>query len=163
MSRECPDIPFIFEQPCRTIEDLRKIRPQVSHGIHMDENGTDLATTISAAGLGIIDGFGMKITGIGGLQRMASFRDVCGAMRLPHTCDDAWGGDIIAAACVHMGATVDPALLEGVWIAAPYIDGHYYDGENGVGVEAGHIGLPFGHGLGIVPDEGKLKPPSLSF
>uniref|UniRef100_UPI0035B2593C mandelate racemase/muconate lactonizing enzyme family protein n=1 Tax=Paracoccus sp. TaxID=267 RepID=UPI0035B2593C len=33
VSRECPDIPFIMEQPCNTVEDLRKIRPQVAHGI----------------------------------------------------------------------------------------------------------------------------------
>ena len=68
VSRECPEIPFIMEQPCNTVEDLRKIRPQVAHGIYMDENSIDLNTVISAAGTGLVDGFGMKITRIGGLQ-----------------------------------------------------------------------------------------------
>lgn len=34
---------------------------------------------------------------------MATFRDICEARALAHTCDDAWGGDIIAA-------TVQPRL-----------------------------------------------------
>jgi L-alanine-DL-glutamate epimerase-like enolase superfamily enzyme len=121
VSRECPEIPFVMEQPCNTIEDLQKIRPQISHGIYMDENGTNLNTAITAAGTGLVDGFGMKVTRIGGLHPMRAFRDICAARNLPHTCDDAWGGDIIAAACTHIGATVTPQLLEGVWLAAPYI------------------------------------------
>jgi L-alanine-DL-glutamate epimerase-like enolase superfamily enzyme len=77
---------------------------------------------------------------------------------MPHTCDDSWGGDIIAAACVHVGATVHPPLLEGVWIAEPYIDGHY-DSDNPVRIEGGHIQVPSGAGLGVVPDEGVFGEP----
>ena len=82
---------------------------------------------------------------------MRAVRDVCEAMRRPHTCDDSWGGDIIAAACVHMGATVRPELLQGVWIAAPYID-HHYDPVAGISVVDGHIDVPKGPGLGIAPE-----------
>lgn len=152
VSRECPEIPFIMEQPCNTIEDLQKIRPQVSHGIYMDENSTSLNTVISAAGTGLVDGFGMKVTRIGGLKNMAAFRDICEARNLPHTCDDSWGGDLIAAACTLIGSTVKPSLLEGVWLAAPYIEGNY-DAENGIRIEGGHITCPTGPGLGVVPDE----------
>ena len=162
VSRECPEIPFIMEQPCNTIQDLEKIRPQVSHGIYMDENSVDLNTVISAAGTGLVDGFGMKVTRIGGLQRMATFRDICEVRNLPHTCDDSWGGDIIAAACVQMGATVRPDLLEGVWLAAPYIEGHY-DRDHGVEIVDGHIRRPTGVGLGVVPDEGCFGAPVSSF
>lgn len=162
LSRECPDIPFTMEQPCNTIEDLRKIRPQISHAIYMDENATSLNTAITAAGTGLVDGFGMKVTRIGGLHPMRGFRDLCAARNLPHTCDDAWGGDILAAACTHIGATVAPELLEGVWLAAPYIEGHY-DPENGVRIEGGHIKRPQGPGLGIVPDESLFGAPVASF
>ena len=161
-SRECPDIPFILEQPCNTVDDLRKIRPQVQHGIYMDENGVNLATAVSAAGSGLVDGFGMKVTRIGGLQPMTAFRDVCDALNLPHTCDDAWGGDIIAAACTHIGATVRPSLNEGVWLAAPYIAGHY-DARNGVRIVDGHIARPTGVGLGVVPDEAAFGDPVAAF
>lgn len=162
LSRECPDIPFIMEQPCNTIEELVAIRGQLHHGIYLDENGEDLATVIRAAGQGIVDGFGMKVTRIGGLQPMSTFRDICEARALPHTCDDSWGGDIIAAACTHIGATVQPRLMEGVWLAAPYIEGNY-DSRNGIRIEGGHIRLPRGPGLGIVPDESLFGRPMASF
>ena len=162
VSRECPDIPFIMEQPCDTVDDLRKIRGQVSHAIYMDESSVDLATVIGAVGGNLVDGFGMKVTRIGGLQRMAAFRDICESRNLPHTCDDSWGGDVIAAACTHIGATVAPRLLEGVWLAAPYIDGHY-DDANGVRIKGGHIALPKGPGLGVVPDAEQFGAPVASF
>lgn len=82
---------------------------------------------------------------------MRAHRDICGARNLPHTCDDAWGGNIIAAACTHIGATVEPARLEGVWLAAPYIGGNF-DPENGIRIENGHIAVPQRPGLGITPD-----------
>lgn len=162
ISRECRDIPFIMEQPCDTAQDLFDLRAQVSHPIYMDESSTDLNVVTRAVGTGKIDGFGMKVTRIGGLGPMRTFRDICEVHNLPHTCDDSWGGDIIAAACTHIGASVNPRLLEGVWIAAPYIDGHY-DDKNGVKIEGGHIALPQGHGLGIIPDEARFGSPIASF
>lgn len=162
LSRDCPEIPFILEQPCNTVEELARIRQQVSHGIYMDETGTSLNTVITAAGTGLVDGFGMKVTRIGGLHPMRAFRDICAARSLPHTCDDSWGGDIIAAACTHIGATVQPKLMEGAWIAQSYIDGHY-DSRNGVKIEGGHIRLPEGPGLGVVPDDGMFGAPVASF
>lgn len=162
LSRECPEIPFILEQPCNTIEEIAAIRGQVHHGIYMDENSEDLATVVRAAGQGLVDGFGMKVTRIGGLQQMAAFRDVCEARTLPHTCDDAWGGDIINAACTHIGATVSPRLMEGVWLASPYVEGTY-DSKNGIAIEGGHIKLPTGPGLGVVPDDGIFGAPVASF
>lgn len=162
ISRECPDVPFILEQPCNRIEDLEKIRPQIRHGLYMDENGTDLATIIRAAGTGLVDGFGMKVTRIGGLQQMAAFRDICEAVNLPHTCDDAWGGDIIGAACTHIAATVKPGLLEGVWLAEPMIEGSYSKGD-GVRIIDGHIRLPDGPGLGVEPDESLFGTPVATF
>ena len=162
LSRECPDIPFIMEQPCNTVEDLQKIRPQIHHGLYMDENSISLNTVISAVGTGLVDGFGMKVTRIGGLQPMRVFRDICAVRNLPHTCDDSWGGDIIAAACTHVGATVAPHLMEGAWLAQPYIEGNY-DSQNGVKIEGGYIRLPRGPGLGVTPDEGIFGAPIASF
>ena len=162
VSRECPDIPFIMEQPCNTIEEVSAIRSQVGHAIYLDENTVDLATVIRAAGQSLCDGFGMKVTRIGGLHPMTTFRDICAARSMPHTCDDSWGGDFIAAACTHIGATVEPSLCEGVWIAASYIDGHY-DPENRIKVEEGHIALPSGSGLGVTPDEAAFGAPAASF
>lgn len=161
LSRECPDIPFVMEQPCNSIEEIAAIRGQLHHGLYIDEAGEDLAMVIRAAGQGLCDGFGMKVTRIGGLQQMAAFRDICEARTLPHTCDDAWGGDIIAAACTHIGATVSPRLMEGVWLAQPYIEGNY--DKTGVNIVGGHIKLPEGPGLGVVPEDGIFGAPVASF
>lgn len=162
LSRECPDIPFILEQPCNTIEEIKAIRGQLHHAVFLDESGEDLSTVLRAVGEGVCDGFGMKVTRIGGLHAMATFRDICEVRSMPHTCDDAWGGDIIAAACTHIGATVQPRLNEGVWLAQPYIEGNF-DPENGVKIEGGHINVPRGPGLGVVPDEKIFGAPVASF
>lgn len=158
VSRECPEIPFVMEQPCNSLNELRQIRQQIQHAIYMDESAVDLGTVIAAAGKGLVDGFGMKLTRIGGLHQMRAFRDICEARQLPHTCDDSWGGDIIAAACTQIGATVKPELMEGVWLAQPYIEGHY-DPERGVAIRDGHIQLPTSPGLGVQPDAAQFGAP----
>lgn len=161
ISRECPEIPFVMEQPCATIAEIQTIRPMCHHAIYMDESGTSLHTSISAAAEGLVDGFSMKVTRIGGLHPMRAFRDMCAARNMPHTCDDAWGGDIVAAACAHIGATVAPERLDGVWLAAPYIEKNY-DPKGGVRIESGHIRVPQGPGLGIDPDESLFGDPVFS-
>ena len=162
IGRECSDIPFVFEQPCNTMEEIAAIRAQVHHPIYLDENTENLSSVLRAISLGICDGFGLKVTRLGGLGNSATVRDICEARSMPHTCDDSWGGDIIAAACVQLGATVQPRLLEGVWIADSYMDVHY-DSNNPVRIEGGHIKLPTGPGLGVVPDEGVFGEPVASF
>ncbi len=151
-SEACTHIPMIIEQPCNTIRELKSIRPQLKHKLYMDENAINLETTACALDEGYVDGFGMKLTRLGGLEPMMQFRNMAAARGIPHTCDDSWGGDIIAAACVHMGASTHPDQLQGVWIAAPYITNHY-DPKNGIVVENGKIPLPSRPGLGILPDE----------
>ena len=162
LSQACRDVPFILEQPCNTLEEIAAIRGQLGHPVYLDESSEDLAAVLRIVGAGLCDGFGMKVTRIGGLQPMATFRDICEARSLPHTCDDAWGGDIIAAACTHVGATVAPRLMEGVWLAQPYIEGHF-DPENGIRIEGGHVRLPQGPGLGIRPDESRFGAPVASY
>jgi L-alanine-DL-glutamate epimerase-like enolase superfamily enzyme len=162
IDRECADIPFVFEQPCNTMEEIAAIRQQLRHGVFLDENTEDLSSVVRAISLGVCDGFGLKVTRLGGLGTMATVRDICESRSMPHTCDDSWGGDIIAAACVHIGATVQPRLLEGVWLAETYIDGHY-DSQNPVRIESGHIKVPTDAGLGVVPDQGVFGDPVASF
>ena len=162
IARECADVPFIFEQPCNTMEEVSAIRNQVPQAIYLDENTESLNAVLRAISLGICDGFGLKVTRLGGLGNMATVRDICESRSMPHTCDDTWGGDIIAAACVQLAATVQPRLLDGVWLAQPYLHSHY-DSTDPVQVEEGHIQVPAGPGLGVVPDEGVFGSPVASF
>lgn len=151
VSIACRDLAFIMEQPCATYEEVAAISQRVHHPVYLDESTEGLEVILRAIGDRVCDGFGLKTTRMGGLSAMRTIREICDVASLPMTCDDAWGGDIIAAACTHIGATLHPRLLEGVWLAAPYIDGNY-DPQNGIRIEDGHILVPQGHGLGIVPD-----------
>ncbi len=156
LSLACREIPFVFEQPCNTMEEVAAIRAQIAHPIILDENTESVADVIRAIALGVCDGFGLKLTRLGGLGAMATVRDICQARSMPHTCEDSWGGDVIAAAVLHIGATVDPRLLEAVWTAGSYIEGHY-DPEHGIRVASGHFAVPQGSGLGVAPDEGLFE------
>ena len=162
LSLSCKQIPIVIEQPCNTMEEIASIRPQIHHPVYLDENTETINDVLRAISLGICDGFGLKLTRLGGLNAFTTVRDICAARSMPHSCDDTSGGDIIAAACVHAGATVDPGLLEGVWIGAPYYQEHY-DPENGIRIDAGHINLPRAPGLGVTPDESRIGNLSASF
>ncbi|HKJ52199.1 MAG TPA: mandelate racemase/muconate lactonizing enzyme family protein [Gammaproteobacteria bacterium] len=146
----CADIPFALEQPCRTLEEVAAIRAQIAQPVILDETMESVGDVLRAIALNACDGFGFKITRMGGLGAMATLRDICAARSMPHTCEDSWGGDILAAAIVHIGATVEPRLLEAVWTAGNYIEEHY-DPENGIEVDGGYFDLPAGPGLGINP------------
>ena len=63
-----------------------------------------------AIGAGLCDGLGFKVTRLGGLGNLRTARDICKVRSLPHACDDGFGGDIISAACAHVGATVETHL-----------------------------------------------------
>ncbi len=158
LSLACRDIPFVFEQPCNTMEEVAAIRAQVAHPIILDENTESVADVLRAIAMGVCDGSGLKLTRLGGLAAMATVRDICHARLMPHTCEDSWGGDMVAAAVLHTGATVDPRLLEAVWTAGNYIEGSY-DPDNGIKVEGGHFRVPQGPGLDVVPDESLFGAP----
>ena len=117
---------------------------------------------LRAIAAGVCDRFGLKITRLGGLNAMATIRDICEARSIPQTCEDSWGGDIIAAAIVHMAATVRPHLLDGVWTAGEYI-AEAYDPEGGVVVENGQVAVPSGPGLGVDPAAERIGEPLASY
>ncbi|QOF75567.1 mandelate racemase/muconate lactonizing enzyme family protein (plasmid) [Aminobacter sp. SR38] len=153
VDRLCASIPFVFEQPCNTMDEIACLKGRITHPVYLDENTEDLNAVLRAISLGIADGFGFKVTRLGGLSRMTTARDMCAIRSLPHSCDDAWGGDIIAAACVHLASTVEPRRFEGAWIAQEYISGNY-DSQNPVLIKNGHIVVPDRPGLGVIPDDG---------
>ncbi|MDT3380069.1 mandelate racemase/muconate lactonizing enzyme family protein [Labrys neptuniae] len=162
LSHLCQSIPFVLEQPCNTMEEIATLKGRVSHPIYLDESTEDQNAVLRAVSMGIADGFGFKVTRLGGLTKMTTVRDICAIRSLPHTCDDAWGGDIIAAACTHLASTVEPRRCEGAWIAQEYIDGHY-DGANPIRIVEGHIAVPQRPGLGVKPEPGMFGPAVASY
>ena len=156
LSQSCADLDFILEQPCASNQELKTVKPNLCHPLYADETVTDLAMVSELIHEGVADGFGMKIGRIGGVSVMRSVIDLCHTYRKPLSCDDTWGGDLVAATCVHLGATIYPELLRGVWIAAPYIE-QPYDANNSVQIKNGSIEVPKAPGLGVVPDVSLFK------
>ncbi len=161
-SNACADLPIVVEQPCATLDEIIAIRSQLRHPVYLDENAVDLAAVLRAIASGACDGFAFKLTRTGGIGPMRAIRDVCAARCLPYTCNDAWGGDIVSAACVHVAATASPRLLEGSWIAAPHI-GEHYDGGGGIAIRDGAIEVPTGPGLGLAIDPELFGEPVASY
>ena len=153
LSNACRDLNFTLEQPCNTYEEIKSLKGRLHHPIFVDESITGINMVCRSIHDEVANGFGMKITRVGGISNMIAIRDICRDFNRPMTCEDSWGGDIIAAACVHMGATIAPKLLEGVWISDNYIKGNY-DEENPISAGS-HIKVPTGPGLGINPDTSK--------
>ncbi len=154
-SLSCSDIPLTMEQPCNTMEEVKSIRPQIHHPLALDENLESVNDVLRAISMDICDAFGLKISRLGGLNTMATVRDICEARSIPHSMEDSWGGDITSAAILHMSATIKPELLEGVWTSGNYIEEHY-DPVNAIRVDKGYFELPQAPGLGISPDESRI-------
>ena len=160
LSHGLRDLPVVIEQPCATTAECIQIRPALNHPIFIDETADNLAGITQLVGNGLVDGFGLKVTRLGGLQPMMAVRDVCEAANLPHTCDDFWGGNIITAACIQLAATVHPKRLAGVWSAQSYID-HHYDPQHGPRVENGLFSVSERPGLGLTIDPAQFGTPIL--
>ena len=145
-----------------TYEECMSVRQRILHPLYLDEVIEDLNGLLRAIADKAADGCGMKQSRVGGISQMRTIRDVCAAAGLPMTSDDCWGGDVVASACLHLGSTLQPKFCDGVWIAAPYIDGHY-DPLNGLVVQQGQLTLPSGPGLGVVPQIDARESPIMAF
>jgi L-alanine-DL-glutamate epimerase-like enolase superfamily enzyme len=148
----CRDIPLSIEQPCRTYSEHKALVGKIHHPLFLDESTTDVSTVIDAITDGIAQGFGMKLSRVGGITPLRVIRDICIHRGIPLTIDDTWGGDITAAATVHMGATVPHHIYEGTWIAQPYTSKSYACLTAPVRPKNGKIPIPKGPGLGVEPD-----------
>lgn len=162
-SHGCAGLRLNIEQPCHSYEECAAAKASLLHPLLLDECAKDLATVARGISSGVANGFGMKLTRIGGLSGMRAVRDLCVATHTPTSFDDSWGGDIIASACVHIGSTMTPALSRGAWISHPYHQCHY-DEMNGPRIENGTVAIPSGGpGLGLVIDNAQFGDPIASF
>ncbi len=151
-SEACADIPLALEQPCNTMAENAALRGRVRHPVFLDESADSVAAVMEAIETGVAQGFGMKVSRVGGISKMATVIAMCSARSIPLTCDDTWGGDITAATTVHLGASVPSRLFEGTWIAEPYTASSYHCRTAPITNGQGHIDVPSGPGLGVEPN-----------
>ncbi len=162
-SNGCANVRMSIEQPCDSAADLRSIRDRLRHPLIIDESSTDLAVSAGLIADGTASAFGIKLSRVGGLSPVMGLRELCASARVPMSTDDAWGGDIMAAACAHLGATVDPRLHRGTWLAHPYHQTHY-DELNGPRIVDGRVTIPAGGpGLGLLIDATQFGAPTHTF
>jgi hypothetical protein len=90
----------------------------------------------------------LNFTGLHSRSRSSSSTPVCSI---------AWCGDIIAAACVHLAATVHLRRIEGTWIAQEYDE--HFDARNPVVIEKGRVAIPHLPGLVVKPEPGMSGQP----
>ncbi len=159
----CKDIPLVLEQPCSTVEEHRALMGRTHHPVFLDESSTSVDAVVHAISSGIAQGFGMKLSRVGGLTKLRAVRDICQATSTPLTIDDTWGGDLVASATTQMGSTVDPALYEGTWISAPYMESGYPVRSTPIEAVGGHITIPTGPGLGVDINTDDWDAPVASF
>ncbi len=163
VSEACAGIPMSMEQPCATEQELRAVKGHLRHPLVVDESASDLPTIARMVSSGLADGFGLKISRLGGLTPMRAVRDLCMAARVPMSADDAWGGDVIGAACVALGATLTPRFSRGAWLSHPYHQVHY-DEANGPRIVNGYVTLPDGGpGLGLQIPDGHFGEPEATY
>ncbi len=148
----CADIPLALEQPCSTFEENAMLAGRVRHPVFLDESADSVASVMRAIETGAAQGFGMKLSRVGGITAMATIIAMCEARTIPMTSDDTWGGDITNAATVHVGASVPPAIFEGTWIGEPYTASSYATTTPAISNADGTITVPEGPGLGVEPD-----------
>ena len=159
VSQACSSVSMSLEQPCATEEALYRIKPHLLHPLIVDESASDFYTISKMISSGLADGFGMKISRVGGLTEMRMVRNVCIDNKIPMSSDDAWGGDIVTAAGVALGSTMPAKLNRGAWISYPYHQIHY-DEINGPSIKDGYVPLPEGgNGLGLSIKEGFFGDP----
>ena len=151
-SGACRSLRLAIEQPCRTYDEHRRIADKLHHPLFLDESTVDVSTVTAAIADGVAQGFGMKLSRIGGLTPLRLVRDLCAEHGVPLTIDDTWGGDLTAAATAHLGATVPDPVMEGTWISQPYQEPAYPCRTPTIAPVGGSIPLPTGPGLGVEPD-----------
>ena len=162
-SEACRDIPLALEQPCSTFEENANLVGRIRHPLFLDESADSVGQVMRAIESGVAQGFGMKLSRVGGITKMATVIALCAERNIPLTSDDTWGGDITNAATAHVGATVPTHLFEGTWIGEPYTSAAYPMTSETITNRTGTITLPEGPGLGVVPDLNAWPEPEAVF
>ncbi|NEI96469.1 enolase C-terminal domain-like protein [Rhizobium ruizarguesonis] len=148
------DIDYYIEQPCSTYEECVSVSGSVKQPMILDESLLDPRFLLRALKDDAFEGFGCKITRVGGLTGMRAIRDLCGLAGKIITCDDAWGGDLSTAATTHISVATSPSVFFSTYVSTDFSTIDYDPGASKV--VNGSIkpnGLP---GLGVSPDESLL-------
>lgn len=100
-----------LEQPCPTIDELRRLRSVLARPLMADEVVRTEADCLDLVRAGCADAINLKVVRVGGLTKAARIRDIAQAAGWMILADEPQGADIATAGLTHFAATVDPSLL----------------------------------------------------
>ncbi len=100
--RAVRDLDVYIEQPCLSYEECLSVRRHCDHPFVLDESVDGIEMLLRGHADRAMDAVNIKISKLGGLTRARQARDLCVAMGLAMTIEDAWGGDIVTAAIAHL-------------------------------------------------------------
>ncbi|WP_237143720.1 enolase C-terminal domain-like protein [Phyllobacterium zundukense] len=73
LSQRRRDISFVLEQPCNSMEEIAAVRNQLCHPVYMAKLAEDVNSVLRANSTGLVDGFSMKLTRVGGIADHAGY------------------------------------------------------------------------------------------
>src|SRR5262245_23708457 len=148
------------EQPCKTYEECQSIRQRTTLPFSLDEIVVDIQTIVRGYHDRAMDIVNLKLSRLGGLTRIKAARDLCEALGITMTLEDAMGGDITTACVNHLVASTRPDLVFSSINPSSFIPERYAAGAPEL--RRGVTRVPSGPGLGIEVDEAWLSEPLFS-
>ena len=154
-ARLVSDLDILLEQPCSSLAELAQVAARCDVPLILDEGAKELRDLLDAVALGCVAGVNVKPVRLGGLTSAARLRDIASAAGLLMTVDEPMGSSLATAGAVQLAATVDPRLLAGV----SFFGRRDASAPTGPSFVDGHVRVPVGPGLGVIPDAEALGEP----
>jgi len=155
------DLDIYIEQPCLSVAECAHVRSRSRRPFILDEVLTGAREIVEAHAAGALDAVRLKLSNVGGITPTRRARDIAVALGLPLTIEDAGGGDIVTAASMHLGCSIDPKLVLGGYLPSEMVLQRIAAGTPAV--SGGTARLPSGPGLGLEIDESALGERVLRF
>jgi L-alanine-DL-glutamate epimerase-like enolase superfamily enzyme len=155
------DLPVYIEQPCRTLEDMGRVRAVTSLPLVADESVLDPASLVRAKEVGHAGSANLKIGRLGGLSNARRMRDLAVSLAMTVTLEDTWGGDVATAAVAHLAASTAADDMLSASFFNDWTVEHVAPDVRPVSVH-GRGSAPAQPGLGVEPDVALLGAPLFS-
>ncbi len=149
-----------IEQPCLSYEECLSVRRRCAHPFVLDESVDGIGMLLRAHADLAMDVVNIKISKLGGITPARQVRDLCVAMGIAMTIEDAWGGDIVTAAIAHLAhSTPEPLRFSATdfngYVTVPIAEGAPRR-------QAGRMRASGAPGLGVTPIAAALGEPVLA-
>jgi cis-L-3-hydroxyproline dehydratase len=151
------DVDVYIEQPCVTYEECLAVRRHCDLPMILDECMDSLEVLMRGYQDSAMDLINLKINRVGGLTNARKFRDLCMAMGLTMTIEDAWGGEIATAAIAHLAHSLPKEFHFQSSAFHEYTDLEIATG--GPILEDGYMSVSNRPGLGVEPNMDVLGDP----